>query len=192
MIEIYALDTETALIEEGLLCPPLACVSWASGLKSGLVGRPGAASFIRSLLLNPNALLVLHNGSFDFAVLANFDPSLLPLIFEKYDQDLIHDTLLQEKLLDIRGGHLGWESSGSVKKKYALGSLIGGLDKDTYRLRYGELVEVPLDLWPQGAKDYAIKDAQATLSLYRRQLETNGGSPVTDLAPQSQLAPICG
>ena len=119
MFKIRSIDTETALIEPGILAPDIACLSWASSEGSGILGRSDLVSFFRRDLEDPAVLLVLHNGAFDMAVLARFAPSLLPLIFEKYDQGLIHDTLIQEKLFDIRSGNLGWDSAQNIKKKYS-------------------------------------------------------------------------
>ncbi len=45
------------------------------------------------------------------------------------------------------------------------------LDKDTWRLRYGELLHVPLDEWPEGARTYPLEDARATLDVFLKQEE---------------------
>jgi DNA polymerase-1 len=45
------------------------------------------------------------------------------------------------------------------------------LDKDTWRLRYGELLHVPLDEWPEGARTYPCEDARATLDVFLKQEE---------------------
>jgi DNA polymerase I len=43
------------------------------------------------------------------------------------------------------------------------------LDKDTWRLRYGELYDVPLSKWPDGAKTYPLDDARHTLDIFLTQ-----------------------
>lgn len=45
------------------------------------------------------------------------------------------------------------------------------LDKDTWRLRYGEFLHVPLDEWPEGARLYPMEDARATLDVFLKQEE---------------------
>lgn len=39
------------------------------------------------------------------------------------------------------------------------------LDKDTWRLRYGEFLHTPLSEWPEGARTYPLEDARATLDV---------------------------
>jgi len=186
-----AIDTETSLIEPGILDPSIACLTWASSpSEGGLLGRDRLVPFVHRLLTDDSLRIVGHNICFDFGVISSLAPFLLPLIFRKYDLDLIADTMIQEQLLDLRVGNLGWETSGlkTKKKSYALGSLVGGLDKDTWRLRYGELLETPVDLWPEGARKYAEEDAKATFLLFKRQLARNRGDRVTDLEPQCRAA----
>jgi DNA polymerase I-like protein with 3'-5' exonuclease and polymerase domains len=60
--------------------------------------------------------------------------------------------------------------------KYDLADLvrrIGGkpLDKDTWRMRYGEFLHVPLSEWPEGARTYPLEDARATLDVFLKQEE---------------------
>ncbi len=45
------------------------------------------------------------------------------------------------------------------------------LDKDTWRLRYGEFLHVPISEWPEGARQYPLDDARATLDVFLKQEE---------------------
>ena len=45
------------------------------------------------------------------------------------------------------------------------------LDKDTWRLRYGEFLHVPIAEWPAGAREYPLADARATLDVFQKQEE---------------------
>ena len=45
------------------------------------------------------------------------------------------------------------------------------LDKDTWRLRYGEFLHTPLAEWPEGARQYPLEDARATLDVFLKQEE---------------------
>jgi hypothetical protein len=101
------------------------------------------------------------------------------LVWQAYDQGRVLDTLVRQKLSDLaRGRYRGFRAASGffVPLKYDLESVahrhLGKrLDKDTWRLRYAELEGLPLDQWPQGAKDYAIGDAEATLGVYRVQAQ---------------------
>ena len=73
--------------------------------------------------------------------------------------------------------------SGTVKKSarwvpydYTLDALAyratgRRLDKDTWRLRYGEFLHTPLSEWPEGARTYPLEDARATLDVFLKQEE---------------------
>jgi DNA polymerase family A len=45
------------------------------------------------------------------------------------------------------------------------------LDKDTWRLRYGEFLHTPIAEWPEGARTYPLEDARATLEVFSKQDE---------------------
>lgn len=122
-----------------------------------------------------------HNIPFDFAVLCQFDESLLEDVFAMYDDKLIEDTMLRESLMDIAAGSLGYWRDGrrsakgkQVKKKYGLASLVKfylgkEMDKTTHRKGYKALHDVPLAGWDQGAVDYGVGDAVDTGLLYYSQ-----------------------
>ncbi|MEI6791236.1 MAG: DNA polymerase, partial [Myxococcaceae bacterium] len=98
-------------------------------------------------------------------------PDLMPLIFEAYERQAIGDTGIREKLIDI--------AHGNEQSSYSLASLASRylgleLDKDTWRLRYGDFKETALENWPQGAKEYARTDARITLEVYYEQERHHG------------------
>lgn len=172
-----AYDTETALIRPGRAAPELACVSFAypTGEQGILHWQdPILPRELKDLLCND--LIVGHNVAFDMCVLASHLPSLLPLIFDAYDDNRVTDTLIRQQLIDIADGTFrGRMVNGTwMKTRYDLDSLCRrygyeGLDKDTYRLTYGQLRDLPLNQWPQGAIDYSIKDSVTTLGIFQRQ-----------------------
>lgn len=183
---VYAYDTETGLIRPGRAAPELACVSFAtnSGF-SGLLHHadPLAHDFLRDIYAvaaEGTGLVVGHNLAFDSAVtVANF-PDLQEVVFAAYEAGGCTDTMLRQQLLDIaagcfRGRH---NSDGSFTRyDYDLASLVRrahfrdlpDLSKDEWRLSYGQLRDLPLDQWPQGALDYAQLDAVATLRVFEAQ-----------------------
>lgn len=181
-MRVIAWDTETALTLKGLQAPPLACLSWAerrgSVLEYSVVDRHAALRLWASWLENSNVCLVGHNVAYDMAVMLNaweeehgIDIRVRQLLFAKYEAGLVHDTMIQERLVELSKGTLdrprGWYGLGPlVKKRFGM-----DLDKeeDSWRYRYGTLIPVPFSEWPEAAKKYAHEDAVATLRLFEHQ-----------------------
>ena len=190
---LVALDSETALIKAGLNAPPLTCVTVDSSESShrwhrALYDHVQAKGVVFDLVERATAgefLLVLQNGFFDFGVFCTEWPELLPLVFKLYDSGFVFDSMVAEWLLDTADGTLGkiwsdkhndWIPSPKGNGQYSLKRLAQKylnveLDKDTYRLKYGELRGVPIDRWEEGARKYAIEDAVNTRLVARAQLE---------------------
>lgn len=180
MPELIALDTETELIRPGLLAPPMACVSWC---QPAAVDYPGIYHVTQSeqpirKWLESDTIITTLNGPYDMAVICAQHRKLMPAVFDAYDADHIRDIRDQQRLIDIANGELGgsWLRANAdapykyVKYKYSLKELTRRhfgevMDKgeDTWRLRYGELISVPLERWPREAVDYATLDARNTL-----------------------------
>lgn len=173
-------DTETVLIAPGMQAPPLVCLS----VSDGTLVKWDQSVELAAALLDSGQLLGGHNTAFDWAVIANQEPRLLPKIFAAYENNQLVDTGVRQKLIDLAHGELrGWFRGGDKPERigYGLGDgpkerpsiglarrLFGiKLEKeDTWRLRYGELMHVPLDQWPPDAKKYAINDAQILMPIY--------------------------
>ena len=172
---IIALDTETARFGPGQMAPPLACMPVWSGGAGHLFHWTESRQAFLDLAEHTDAVLVGHHIAYDMAVIGNQFPDLLPLIFWLYEQDRITDTGLRAKLLDIANGtyrEAEDEDGKAIKLSYSLDGLsqrlLGRkLDKDTWRLRYGELRDYPLEQWPEGAKLYPIEDARATYDIHQ-------------------------
>ncbi len=167
---MLAWDCETELIGEHLKAPPLVCVSWACNGQSGLLRYDDAtiATFFGTQSTGLNV-------AYDVGVVVAQKPELMPAIFEAYASDRITDISVRQKLIDIAQGDLRRPQKGKPHP-YSLAALSERLlgkpmskGDDTWRLRYGELREVPLDQWPVDARSYAITDAERTLELYTAQ-----------------------
>jgi DNA polymerase I len=100
---VTAWDTETHLIEPGLLAPPLVCLQWDSGYGPNLLHRQHARPQVESMLRGRD-VLVGHNVAFDFGIVAAQWPDLIPAIFAKYDRNEVTDTMLREQLVMISRG----------------------------------------------------------------------------------------
>jgi hypothetical protein len=177
---VTAVDSESELISAGNLAPRLVCVSYCSDtdFKPKLLHHTDSYEVLEQLLKRET--IVGANFSFDAAVIARKHPQLLPLIFQAYFDGRVLDVQLAQRLIDLARGELdGYRTPTGeyVRYGYSLAALherhgFGLLEKqDTWRLRYGELIDVPLERWPAAAKQYALDDATAPLKVYRAQLQ---------------------
>ena len=166
-----AIDTETALIQTGNWWPSLACIT---ACEPG--GDPLFLSFdeFREVLEDPDYLIVGHNVAYDMGVLWRYDPSIGDALFGAFASNRITDTLIRQKLSDLRTGHF------SEVKSYSLDALaqrvldLPPMDKSTHRLGFGELIGVPVEQWPDGAAEYALGDALVTIELFGAQEGSDG------------------
>jgi len=148
-------------------------------ISTGVLHHTQILALVEHALNNKSVTLVTANGPYDMAVCAARWPHLLPAIFAAYEDGRIRDVLIRQKLLDIAAGCYGgyFDNGGKwVQFGYSLGALASRilamtLDKgaDSWRLRYGELYDVPFDEWPEPAIEYPRKDAVAPLLIYDEQ-----------------------
>lgn len=163
----------------------LVCLSYATDAGPGLLLKEDGLDYLEGCL-ELGDVLVGHNVAQDFCWAINSRPRLLKLVFDAYENNRVHDTLIREKLLNIADGTLRYEEDdegNAVAVEYSLDALsqkYGGkaLDKgqDSWRTRYAELVGVPIDAWPVEAVRYAKDDAVSTLYVARQQARRANGS----------------
>ncbi|MCP4612139.1 MAG: hypothetical protein GY845_25875 [Planctomycetes bacterium] len=194
VIHTLTIDTETDRIGYKNVAPNLVCLTYHLSLGPGAgILVPWEKSPIDEVLislmethysLNCKMRLVGHNICFDLAVLIKKYPYLLPYVFKWFDRDLIHDTLINEKLLNLtRHGQIDLitVNGAATKAKYSLADLENkylGIDRhdqktdpDAPRTNYDTMMGVPLTQWPDNYKTYAIEDAINTGGVYEAQLD---------------------
>lgn len=103
-------DLETHLIQPGLLAPPIVCGSFAGKMyaKTGpfVVEKRKAVAEFRALLTLSDVVLCGANIAYDFGCICAEDPSLIPLVFEKYQRGEVHDVLIAATLDFIARGFM--------------------------------------------------------------------------------------
>lgn len=204
-------DTETWLInsEQGIVAPRMVCLTFCTEEgEVGLLARDEALPFMHALLDVDDIVFVAHHARFDMAVLAAADASLLPKIFRAYDEGRVRCTMVREKMLALARGELADEGETGAKRnlKFSLAACVQrrfGIDLSEakvakggpkpWRLRFSELDGLPVEEWPQEARDYALDDAKWNLALFDAQTaELNGegmaGDAVPDEIPQTRAA----
>ena len=179
-----AIDTETEPIAPGVLSPRLVCLSTYNGKRVDLISWRDAPRLVEHYLCN-NVEIVGHNIAYDLAVLARAGVPV-DVIFRAYDRGQIRCTRIREALDAIAVGdlHSRGQSLDAIYQARCKGA---PLDKsaDGWRLRYGELRDVPLEQWPERAAAYAKADAVATWDVFHAQ---GGGRDIPDELPQTKAA----
>lgn len=181
----FGWDTETTLVTEAQPVGDLVCVSYSLGDSSGVLGPSEGAGLLRSVLADPEIELVGHNLPYDFQALLSVDPSVEPLVWAAYDAGRVYDTMVAAWLDDIARGCY----QSSRKGAYTLAGLMARYlgehlqKEDTWRLRYGELKDIPIDRWPTEAIEYARLDAVSPVRL-RQTIRTVGTGDAPDLGRQ--------
>lgn len=202
-LKIIAMDTETGLMGPDAVIPPLMCATFAQRKDDGNIGsvifsnHPDEMAELKTLLVDlledDTVKLVYHNNGFDLTVVVRAFPDLMPLVFEKLEKGLVTDTKEREKLIHLGShGQLGLiqNPDGSTAKiGYKLSDLVLdylGLDRsgdkegdDIWRLNYEALDGFRSSDYPEGARAYALQDAEDTLRVYYAQ-EARGGTTTTE------------
>lgn len=163
----FAADTETTPISEAEPIPQLVSLGLRSpGFRQLYVAHDPACREATIALLHHDS--VWAGPVFDMLVLLRAWPDLWPLVEKAYDEGRIHDVQIRQRLLDIAHGdfHAGLKYGlKTLAPRYGL-----HVDKDDpWRLRYGELLGLPLEAWPADARSYAETDLDVTWDIYAAQ-----------------------
>ena len=181
---MIGLDTETCLITPEDPTPRIVCLSYhLEGQGSGLVDKHSAVSVAADILATGEPV-VGHNITYDMRVLvrAGLDENL---VWEAYDNGRIVDTKVKAWLDDIARGVYQGARKGAYTLAACMARYLGEhLEKeDTWRLRYGELIDTPIGEWPEAARTYPLSDAEAPVRLFRA-IRTKGDGTTPDLERQ--------
>ncbi|NBD13825.1 DNA polymerase [Corallococcus silvisoli] len=192
---LFSFDTETHLIQPGLLAPPLVCASIAHAEPDSgrLLSAAQARDWFRDALSSPDIDLTGANLAYDLGAMCADDARLVDAVFEAAEAGRLHDVAIREALIDIARGHHGVDPKTGRQlgddegARYPLSLLVKrhlGLDisaekkaPDAWRLRYAELDGVPLEQWPAAAVDYPRRDARFTLDVHLAQERVAATSP---------------
>jgi DNA polymerase I-like protein with 3'-5' exonuclease and polymerase domains len=169
---IIGLDTETERFGPGNMAPRLVCVSLYAPdpclYDSHLVHQSQVDNEMIEHYLDHE--IVGQNIAYDMAVLCRHSPESIPAIYQAYSLNRIHDTMIREQLIDLSKGNYQPKAKGRYTLQTLAKNRLGvELDKDTYRLNYGDLIDVPLDQWSEGARAYALDDAKVALQVAEHQ-----------------------
>ena len=123
---LYAFDTETYLIAPGRLAPRLVCLTYAAvsspDIKGHILNAADGIAWFRQRLECGDSL-VGHNVSFDLGVMVEADTTLMPLVWQAYDEGRIYDTGILERLRRIEEGTTKIDPVTGKPPRYSLSSL---------------------------------------------------------------------
>lgn len=207
-MNFVAWDTETHLIQPGLLSPPIVCHSFAyPDEEPQLLDREIGGNLIDEWL-HTDVVVAGANIAYDFGCLLAERPWLLDAVFKMYDEGRVHDVLIFATLNAIAEGRLHdgelFARDGSKMKDPAKGTItnryslavttyewLGRKDakhNDEYRLSYASLENTPINLWPVVAQQYPKDDAVNTLECCLAQRRGLGSGMVAEQARQADAA----
>lgn len=189
MTSLLAFDLETHLIQPGLLAPPIVCGSFAGphGFQS-LLAAPQTLMYLEGSLASVSTVWVGANIAYDWGCILAVRPDLLPLVWKAYSEERVFDVLIAGTLDAISAGRLRSDDGPtklfmrSGKKiqsgRYSLESVVedylGRADakrNDRWRTSYALLEHMPIEQWPEEARQYPIDDAVNTLEVAEVQLK---------------------
>ncbi len=180
-------DTETYAMVPGVKIPPIVCASAAyldddGAIQGEILDKEQAMYLFAQLLDDPKKIITGANVTFDLSVMAlraaKLGVDVMPKIFDALEDQRVFDLQLAEALHAIAEGHLGIDptTGGQIKNAdgkvgryslYACVKMVLGREdakaNDEWRLRYGELDQIPMSEWPQTALDYPVDDARNTI-----------------------------
>lgn len=180
---VTTFDLETFLIERLRPAPTPVCIAQRRRWRSGNVDAASISKDVKELVdiaLLDSDVIVGHNVAYDFGVSMAAYPELTRDIFDAYKDGRVTDTDIRQQLCDVA---LGRARDDDAVRRYSLAYLVQTCfdtdiselksGPDAWRLRYGELYDVPLKDWPQAAIDYPLSDAEWTDRVWYEQ-ETKG------------------
>lgn len=200
MTRLVGWDTETHLIQPGLLSPPIVCHTFApSDDRAGLLSAQDGMSYLEELLRDADVALATANGAYDFGCVLAVRPDLLPLVWAKYEAGDVFDVQIAAMLTAIhdgraRDGELYRMDGTRIQSgRYSLDECVqewlGRKDakkNDRWRLSYALLADTPIVEWPEDARQYPVDDAVNTLEVAEAQLKR--GKNLGNLSAQCHAA----
>lgn len=192
-------DLETDRFGPSNLAPEPICLSMADDEGNRLVVAACEPEFDQILAHCLSQEQVNTNIAFDMSVVLAHRPNLAPLVWKAYEEGLVHDLSIREKLLMLADtGDLEYEtlpngakqklsfSQAALEKKYLNIDRSAEKDEDdAWRSNYIALKGLPANQYPQEAFAYSLADAVNALRLFHAQESRNKQQPYDALAAQS-------
>ena len=178
MTDVLSFDFETLPITAEEPVPDPVCMSygWVGGENGLLVASEGIELLRRQT--ERDVLFVGAETAFDVFVATKYDSALFEVFTKLAEAGRLTDVLLRQRLLDIAAPkrHRLMRYNLDTVSQRMTGIRVP--KDDPWRLRYGELVGLPVSEYPEAAVSYAIGDAEATRRTWEAQEEARKGKDV--------------
>lgn len=195
--KLVGYDTETHLIQPGLLAPPLVCASVMVQDSPELLSAAQARQMLPGLCLS-DLVLTGANLPYDFGIHAADNPDCLALIFDKLDRGQVYDVQIAEILNAIADGTLGLDprsmrpikpepgrKRGGYSLRFCVELRLGREDAkkhDLWRTRYAMLASLPIEEWPETARQYPLDDVRNPVEVAQQQIALHNAGEFHNLA----------
>jgi hypothetical protein len=190
MSHLLFFDSETQRIGPGSIAPPMICGIFTvlndagDGYETRVLGNhpdDGLESMLEWMLTDDEVKVVTQRGGFDYAVICNSFPRLIPLVYAKLIAGLATDTMWREKLLNLsttgRLDNMVLPDGSTKRISYSMEAMAGqylGLDlsedkgniEESWRANYGTLDGWRAADYPEDAYRYAKDDGEHTADIY--------------------------
>lgn len=184
-MSLVAVDCETYLITQGNLTPKIVCGSWGSAVGQELCNPAGWLELVGLLLRDHETVLCGANIAFDFGCALATGKVSFEDVWRAYEDERVFDVSIAATLNAIADGRLTdgdlFRPDGSKvqKGRYSLEECVleflgrsNAKENDEWRLRYAELDGIPMEQWPEVARQYPVDDARNTYLVAEQQLKS--------------------
>jgi len=167
------IDFETYLINSAGPIPEPICLSYYDGKTDGILKGPDIEKFLSYIFNNKHTLMGAHNAAFELNVITKYYPKLKSCLYKKLKHKQIICTKIYEQLLDCtrKKPIASFGLASLVLKYFNIDISENKKNKNSWRYRYHELVDIPLLDWPEEAIKYSKEDSIWAYKIYLKQLE---------------------
>lgn len=173
MLNCRAIDFETYLIGPGAIFPKPVCLSAYDGTSASLTAGMDQMEEVLKNLLESTCTIIAHNATFECGVIYYHFPNLRGALFKALREKRIVCTKINEELINIVRAKGAYKFSlADLVQYYLKKDISASKAADSWRLRYSELEGVPVENWPEVAKQYSIDDSIYAYIIYMEQSKT--------------------
>jgi hypothetical protein len=160
-----ALDFETCRFAPGMMAPPPVCASTYHPQDGARIWVTSELPAMIERVFSERNPVLGHGFAYDGCVALEWFPELAKLIWRKYEEDGIIDSLTTERIIEISTGVRGKLALDELARRYGI-----EVRKSCVRTDFGRYLDAPLSEYTREHKRYVIGDTAELYQLSKRQL----------------------